>query len=263
MSTLTNVETLPHLDDVYKRLYASIKKYRPTIEDRFQECVLLVKDFDLKMNSLIELGITEIRNTFWFIEQSLNILEKHELPQPFRAQYILENYKRIYTHANYWYVLLDGVILEGVFEAAGEEFLRHISKITKVDMLEILQDIVDPLTQYHYVRDFSSERLVDARQRKEKLHKTLLENSDGELARKFERFIAFYSEVKRWHEMFTDVSKNTFQKLLPPLRDEIILISEEFGVARAKEMPPWDLLDLIEEELIPAICRHYKKGKVH
>jgi hypothetical protein len=203
------------------------------------------------LDRLCEAGCTIIHGVFATVDHWREHLAREAPALPQRAFVLANLFTNIYTQANYWYVLLDGVLFEGMFERDGATLLASVSAGADVSVLDLLQNVLDPLTEYRYVPATQAETAA-ARSAFAHIQDRLVAVGRGDVAAALARFVPFYSAVKRWQVVFKDVSRQHFQRVIPPLRADLLSAAEELGI-KVLDPAPWALLTLIDERLLPAV----------
>lgn len=264
MYTSVDQKTLPLLSPIYVKLYEAIRGQRPSLQARLEEAVSLALDWDVEgFAGLVQRALEEIEGTFQSVEADLRDAEAASSPA--RAALLHFNaFLRIYTHANYWYVLLDGVIFEGVFEDAAGKLLEEIAETARMPLLGLLTDVVEPLTPYHYV-EIAEERVAAAELQRTRLLAALGGRSD--LKQAFDRFLLFHSAVKKWQMDFKEVHRRYFPRYIPKVRSLALESARALGVGIRDEdllmsqddSRPWRLLEIVTEQLVPAACKALPK----
>jgi hypothetical protein len=252
MFTPTDLDDLKYLPDVYVRLFHAIERKRPSMTDAFAQTLELTTTWNAEvLDKLCSDGCAIIRGVFATADHWLERLA-HDRPALTQRTFVLANlFTHIYTQANYWHVLLDGVLFEGVFERDGEALLASVASSAEIDILDLLQNVLDPLTEYRYVPATEAETQA-ARSALQQIQDKLALAGRRDVAATLARFVPFYSSVKRWQVVFKDLSKQSFQRVIPPLRAELLSAARELGV-EVPDPAPWALLTFIDERLLPAV----------
>lgn len=256
LSTVADIAHFPSLPEVYVLLYNAIRNARPSIDTHLDECVEAVEAWNApKLDMLFETGAHNMEATFRFVDNCLTTINQQPPSEPLRSFLICQVYKHIYTHANYWYVLMDGVILEGVFEHNGEAFLSEVARTANLPLLTLMQDVIEPLTAYHYA-PISTERLAKATELKTQVQQALSEAGRSDLAEALEPFISVYAVVKRWHVRWKEISVRTLQHYIPLVRGMIMDLISQLKLETPKNLAmPWNLLPFVDDEIVPALFR--------
>lgn len=251
------VENLQHLPSVYVALYDAISKHRPSLTDRLAECQQAMEALNTNLLEQFFLStVSHVNATFRYVEKVIDLTDSGAVSPEIGRPLICEAYRRVYTHANYWYVLVDGVVLEGIFEAAGDELLQEISNAADVSELALLEGVFDPLTTYHYVH-VDTAKVRRARALKAEIEGRLERCGHHTTILRLNRFLHLYDLVKRWQPRFGELSASTFQRVIPRLREMVIGVATDVGVTVGEEdAMPWRLLDLIDETILPACFEH-------
>ncbi|MAG37668.1 MAG: hypothetical protein CL878_15645 [Dehalococcoidia bacterium] len=252
-----SLDDWPLLEDHTVKLFRAIARYRPSIEDRLDEVVDQLRVFDhAALERTVEASFELIEETFSFVDGLLARADDSTLAEELRYLATIEAYRRIYTHANYWQILLDQVFLEGAFEHVGLEFLQEVSAQIGRGVVELLQDLIDPATRRYTVPEGDAQ-VAQALEELRALLGQLERSSAGGLAERLQRFVTLYGLQKSWQLRYQQFAWTKFQQYIPDAHQRIVAVSTAVGVEIPDEAKPWDLLDIIEDGLLPAVMRRY------
>jgi hypothetical protein len=161
----------------------------------------------------------------------------------------------IQLQGNYWHVVIDGVIFEGVFEDVCEARLAEVCTAAGVELLQILSEVVEPLTPYTFVQ-ISKERIAAAEAKKKTIIAQLQSAKRPDLAEYLEKFIPFYSAQKRWQMDFKSVHRDCHMTIMTPVNVDLIAAARELGLQIEEEeiSTSWDIIDVIDERILPFIA---------
>jgi hypothetical protein len=256
-----DVANLPKLHWVYSTLFEHIARHRPEMQREAEYLAHLVDELDYDaFDRVVQQSVMEIRGAFAFAR--ILMKEAESADPKVTAMKLCHAYRMTQLQANYRHVLVDGVIMEGVFEDWSERRLQQIAETGAVDILDLLQKIVEPLTDYHYV-SITGERIHEARQGKAELQQRLRAAGRDDLADYLERFIPFYSGIKRWQVEFKEAHRDEFMTVIDPLCETLVRTVRGLGLALTDEEVEsnWALIAVVEAKILPFLCLLQAGGK--
>ena len=252
-----SVQSLRNLSFIYKDLYKAISEIRPSIKNQYRRIHDEISYWEWDIVHDCGVANNEIRSTMVFVEEQLDwIDQKKELSNEQRLFMLANLYRLIYSHANYWYVLIDGVIFEGLVETLSELLIKKVAAELQRSELDILSDMIEPLTDYQYIA-VSSEREQSA-------HNMLLvlQSKNHQLSLEVSRFIQTYSHIKEYQLMFGDLQRTFFGPIIPRCHKKIIDLIEQIGIHKlsTEDRMPWNFLPLLRDNILPAVlAKRYSK----
>lgn len=245
-----SVQNLSPLSYIYKELYEVIFKLRPSIEGEYQRIHNEIDHWDWDAARDCKTAEKAIRSTMGFVGEQLDWIDQQkELSNESRLFMISSLYRLIYSHANYWYVLIDGVIFEGLAEVLSEHLIKKVASELEQSELVILSDLVEPLTDYQYTA-ISIQREQSAQ---DMLFR--LKSRNQQLYHELNKFIQTYSSIKEYQLMFNELHGTYFQPLIPRCHKKIVDLIELMGIRELStdDMMPWNLLLLLWDDILPAM----------
>ena len=245
-----SVHSLGNLSFIYKELYRTIAELRPSIEDEYQRIHDELDRWEWDVARDCDIANREIRSTMVFVGEQLDWIDQQQcLSSEQRLFMIATLYRLIYSHANCWYVLIDGVIFEGLVETLSEILIRTVAAALQQSELDILSDLIEPLTDYQY-KTISSERQQSAQDML-----LVLQFRDQELHDEARKFVRIYSGIKEYQLMFNELHGTFFQPLIPRCHQELVGLIEEIGIRELSDddKMPWNFMPLLWEDILPSV----------
>ena len=246
-----DVARLPRLHPVYVALFEHIRRFRPEMQAEAESLAELVADLDADaFDRVVQDSVAQIRGAFALARILMGEAESAE--PTVAVLKLCTAYRLTQLQANYCYVLVDGVLFEGVFEDWSEQRLREIAGVGGLDLLDLLETLVEPLTDYHYV-PMTEARVARARRGHAELQGRLRALHRGDLADYLDRFIPFYSGVKRWQVEFKDAHRAEFMTVIDPLCEALVGRARALGLSLTDEEVEsnWSLLEIVESKILP------------
>ena len=252
MREYTAVRQWPLLDYVYPTLYDAIGRHRTTISDSLAILTEATYEFDYeRITSYVNDALNIIEGNFRVVDDLLATMQRDDVPEAVRDILAISAYRMTYTQADYWHVLIDGIIFEGALEEIGREFLEEVSEVTHIAVLELLESAIDPETRAYTSGKASGAESEEGPSVEDVCH-LLRERGDPQIEEKFRRFVELYSRVKRWQVEFGEGTRSGFEKYIPDLRERVAAIAKGIGTTLGpEELKPFRLLDVIEEVVLP------------
>ena len=245
---MSSLSDFPLLDQIYIDLFNAIARQRPLITKEYEELKRLAEEFNHDdFEKKVMEGLEQIRGTFHMVDRMLEASKKEE--SAISSLLILEAHQLIYTHANIWHVVIDGVIFESVYEVSGNELLDDVASTVGMGVLELLMDVVEPLSSYNYI-EIDEDRVHRAHQLRQQFSPKL----EKHLSERFERFLEFHSGVKRWQVEFQDHSRKYFQVYIPKVREMCIICSRELGFNLSEKISALGICSILFPMNLFQIC---------
>ncbi len=245
-----SVQSLDRLSFIYKELYETISKLRPSLKYQYRRIHDDINRWEWDITNDCNIAEKEIRSTMFFVDKQLNWIDQEEtLSDEHRMFMLCTLYRLIYSHANYWYVLIDGVIFEGLVEPLTERLIKEVGVVLHRSELEILSDLIEPLTDYQY-KAISSKRKDAAENMLQ-----VLQSSDHQLALKVSKFTQTYSCIKEYQLMFEELHRTFFEPLIPRTHKKIVDLIQQMDIRELSQEDrlPWNFLPLLWDEILPSM----------
>ncbi len=253
-----SVQSLHNLSVIYKDFYEAISEIRPSIKGQYQRIHDEISCWEWDIVHDCGVANTEIRSTMVFVKEQLDWIDQEkELSNQQKLFMLGSLYRLIYSHANYWYVLIDGVIFEGLVETLTELLIKKVATELQRSELDILSDLIEPLTDYQYVA-VSSEREQSARNML-----LMLQSKNHQLSLEVRRFIQTYSHIKEYQLMFGELQRTFFSPIIPRCHKKIVDLIEQMDIHKlsTEDRMPWKFLSLLWDNILPAVLtERYSKG---
>ncbi len=249
-STVFSVQNLPNLSCIYKDLYKAISEIRPSIENQYRRIHDEISRWEWDIVHDCGAANKEIRSTMVFVEEQLDWIDQQKVLSDEQRLFMLGSlYRLIYSHANYWYVLIDGVIFEGLVETLSELLIKKVAAKLQQSELDILSDLIEPLTDYQYIA-VSSERKQSAQNML-----LILQSKDHRLYLEVNRFIQTYSRIKEYQLMFGKLQRTFFEPIIPRCHKEIVNLIEQMDIRElsTEDRMPWNFLPLLWNNILPTV----------
>jgi hypothetical protein len=246
-----DVGALPKLHWVYASLFQHIARFRPEMQAEAERLARMVDELDCEaFDDVVRQSVAQIHGAFAMARTLMREAESGD--RVIASMKLCTAYRLTQLQANYCHVLVDGVIMEGVFEDWSEQRLQQISDVGGIPLLDLLQTIIDPMTEYHYV-PIDAARLEEARRASLALQERLRAADRPDLADYLKRFIPFYSGIKRWQVDFKEAHREEFMTVIDPLTDRLVETVRALGLPlHEKEIESnWSLLEVIEAKILP------------
>ena len=255
---LQTTEDLHALPEHYHRLFTMISRYRPEIIRDLQRLRCEVSGWRWNIDEDCENGLRQTYSVFdrllqW--QDRLGALRQIDGDGIGELLALYSLYVTAQAYGNYWQVLLDGVIFEGVMEAEAGRLLTELSKRVEVPVVELMFDVVEPQTGYQYL-PVAAERKA----RSDALIASLSERlgpSGREFMDTFHRFIHIYSQSKCWNLVFKKCHAKRLDIVFPAYHNRLAAACTQLGFPVSGDTwLPWNLLPHIEQTILPQLFRN-------
>lgn len=240
---LTILDSYTALPWPYKRLYSAIRELRPSMAERVVEIDRLARSMDhAALGALVESAESVIASAFDLIGDAVEAWLAEQSPDT--AYGICNAYLLAYLQANYWYVLLDGIYLEGAYEAYGVDLLNRVGEATGIPVISILAGDLDR----------SGAALSSASRQAPSVDVSGALSFHPEMKEEFSRFRVLYEVTKRWQAMFSELSRRTFETNLLPLRRAVFEVGSIVGVD-LEHVDVFALPRAVQDLVMPEVLR--------
>lgn len=252
---MREIDNLKYLSDVYKELFKLVIKYRPSLQTYLTRVWEKIRKMDIDLDECAKECYEN------FIEGMKAVEEMHEKLENLYTKkliddreyfiYLFSLYKLAYTHGNAWYILMDGVVFEGILEEEMEQFLTYATSKMGISVLEFMETI-EPLTTPYTHKDPKSRE--KAKKKFEAYLKKLRECNDVETTDKVMRFLDIYRKLKLWQKKFNLAYDEHLHKPLQKLWSSLTNILKSFNITVPdKYLMPWTFIPYIEDAVLPDI----------
>ena len=254
---LSKVRQLKYLSDIYKELFGLIEKYRPVFNDILAQLWREIEAMEFQIDSYAQRGLSMIYGTMKFTQDAYKRLkpihERGAMDDRLYFHLIYSLWKIAYLYGNSWYILIDGVIFEGVFEEESQKMLQRISsQLPDTSLLDLLE-MCDCLTAYQYL-GVAQDQAQKAKQQYKAIITHLRQHGAEAEGQLLQKFIELYSRFKYWQEQFNQAWETALEPILPILWDEMLALLRQFGFSMNGELAlPWNLMPYIDEHVLPQL----------
>lgn len=249
------------LDQVYQRLYDFISDLRPSIQTELKAITREIELGQWDVDASCGTALKHIEGNVDFNLSLLSTMKQHHddgsMQTPAYLIYLIEITRSLYGHANYWYTIINGIVFESTIQVYAEKFLNEVSQLAGYDKLDLLCDIIEPLTEFKYYKYVPADVLSNAHSELKVVKTDLQSKNRSDLADKLSIFISDYSRLKYWNLEYKRVSNDNLGPTLRCVKKEILQVINNFDPCEAIcwESAPWDYLPLLSERTIPKVLK--------
>lgn len=249
------------IDQVYQRLFDFISDLRPSIQTELKAITREIELGQWNVDASCGTALKQIEGNLDFNLTLLSTMKQHHADGSMQTHayliYLIDIMRSLYGHANYWYTLINGIVFESTIQVYTEKFLNEVSQLTGYNKLDLLCDIIEPLTEFKYYEYVPEDVLSNAHSELKVVKTNLQRKKRSDLAHKLSIFISDYSRLKYWNLEYKRVSNDSLGPTLRSVKKEILEVINNYDPCEAIcwESAPWDYLPSLSERTIPKVLK--------
>lgn len=255
--SISEVNALPELADVYKSLFALVVRYRPGFSRLYDQISASVAELNLDLDEICgpipETIPRSIEMADRLSREASELLDTGTISREACLVLSVGAYRLVYTSGDAWYVLVDGVLLEGLLEQRVDQLIADVRGPIAIDPLEFLSIL--ELACGHVYAVSATARVLEAKTRLENVVASLVGAGRSDLAAQVRSFTSIYGRLKYWQEVCHNLSNTYLQPTIPVIRSRLLEAAARCGFEVPKEKrAPWELLPYVDDFILPQIC---------